>query len=129
MTDKYLVTLIGDEEIPQPRRDCITFRYGFCYVSLNENGNIDRQHPKRTLRVQYSIDGMQKVHWRLTDGDLRKALYKYAIHDLPELIAQGTTGFVDREVPESDENPPDLTDVDYPPLQPFVEEVERRIGF
>jgi len=122
MAALYQVKFNRAEEMPlEAYRDSRRFDFHFSYGPL---GTVDKANGNDLL-LRVVVPGLQAIG---LGENLEKILYWVAVEKLRAFIEKQATGF---QLVEFNSIPsyPDPSTIEYPPREPFIVEVRRKIGF
>lgn len=123
MAALYRVRFNQAEEIPPAPEyiDARRFDFHFSYNLLDTN----EQPEKNTLLVRIVVPGLQATG---LGQNLERILYWLAVQNLPAFIEKQVNAL--QPLPfNSIPSYPDPSTIEYPPKDPFIVEVSRKIGF
>ena len=123
MSTLYQVRFNRGEEMPRPPEYIETRRFDFRF-SYTPLDSVEKAEGNNLL-VRVLVPGLEAIE---LGQSLEKILYWLAVQNLPAFIEKQATGL---QLLEFSPIPsyPDSSTIEYPPKDPFVVEVSRKIGF
>ncbi len=123
MSALYRVRFNQAEEMPQDPKyiDARRFDFHFSYALLD----VAEKAGTKTLLVRVVVPGLQAID---LGQDIETILYWLAVQNLPAFIEKQAAGL---QLVEFNSIPSysDPSTIEYPPKDPFIVEVNRKIGF
>ncbi len=122
MSALYQVKLSRAEEMPpEAYRDSRRFDFHFSYGLLDRVGKAE----ENTLLIRVVVPGLPAIG---LGQNIQKILFWLAVQNLSVFVEKRATGLQLVEI-NSIPSYPDPSTIEYPPKNPFIVEVSRKIGF